>query len=67
MTPFCGSPHPDPKHTAHRLVNMLGWVSKSARPMPFVFCMRQAGHDGDHAAFTFRISKHEAWPQTLDA
>jgi hypothetical protein len=27
-----------------------------------VFCTRLAGHTGDHAAYTFRISKPETWP-----
>jgi hypothetical protein len=25
--------------------------------------MRQAGHDGDHAAYTFSISEPETWEQ----
>jgi hypothetical protein len=60
--PFCNVPHPDPKYTVTREVDMLGWVYETQVPHPTVFCRLFRGHPGDHAAYTFSIQKPEMWP-----
>ena len=47
---FCSSPHPD-----HR------FTDEDGNTLPSVFCRRQPGHDGAHAAFIHKISEPEHW------
>ena len=38
-------------------------ICKSAHPTkPEHLCHRPAGHDGDHAAYTFHLTSPETWP-----
>lgn len=50
---FCGEPHPDPKYRME--------VAGQKEPVPSVRCMKIAGHDGDHAAYTFSIHTPDTW------
>ncbi len=64
MADFCRAPHPG--YLKRQLFDDVDG-SKRVRLVPSVTCTRQPGHDGDHAAFTFRITAPETWPPAPQA